>query len=225
MKLVVKFVVSIILLPAVFGTILFSLAGDFCWMMGWLVCGLYAVVTALMTGFFHSREDLARERKTAFKNAKWWDKILCPLIMLVVPLAIVVVSALEHRWGRGDIPGFGWQLIFLAMSAAGILVTYWAMLTNDFFSSVMRIQSERGQHVVAGGPYSVVRHPGYVGAILYNVSLPLALGSLWGLVPALIEVLLFAVRTALEDATLRAELPGYEDYTVKVRYRLIPYVW
>jgi protein-S-isoprenylcysteine O-methyltransferase Ste14 len=101
----------------------------------------------------------------------------------------------------------------------------WAMWTNNFFSSRVRIQTDRGQYVVQEGPYSFVRHPGYLGVLFWQPSIPLSLGSLWGLIPACLAVISIIIRTYLEDRMLQKELPGYSDYTRKVRYRLIRGIW
>jgi len=89
----------------------------------------------------------------------------------------------------------------------------------------VRIQSDRGQHVVDSGPYALIRHPGYAFGGLYMLGTPLALGSLWGLVPAALVLLILLVRTSWEDRTLQAELPGYREYARRVRYRLLPGFW
>jgi protein-S-isoprenylcysteine O-methyltransferase Ste14 len=99
------------------------------------------------------------------------------------------------------------------------------MASNRFFSTAVRIQDDRGQTVAQGGPYRYVRHPGYVGFILAGASTALLLGSLWALVPSAISGALLVVRTALEDRTLCAELDGYEEYSRRVRHRLVPGIW
>ena len=99
------------------------------------------------------------------------------------------------------------------------------MRENAFFSSHVRIQPDRGQHVVTSGPYAVVRHPGYAGSILFNIAVPVLLGSLPALAVAAAFVPIFVLRTYLEDRTLLAELPGYADYARRVRCRLVPRVW
>jgi protein-S-isoprenylcysteine O-methyltransferase Ste14 len=101
----------------------------------------------------------------------------------------------------------------------------WALSSNAFFVATVRIQADRGQTVVSGGPYRYVRHPGYLGSILLHLGVPFLLGSLWALIPGFVAVLVMVVRTALEDRTLRAELSGYEEYAERVRYRLLPGVW
>ncbi len=109
--------------------------------------------------------------------------------------------------------------------AAGVAITAWAMAVNPFFSSVVRIQTDRGHHVVAAGPYRYVRHPGYAGMELVTLAGPILLGTLWGLVPAAVVGGAFALRAALEDRTLRDELPGYTAYAASVRSRLLPGIW
>jgi protein-S-isoprenylcysteine O-methyltransferase Ste14 len=115
--------------------------------------------------------------------------------------------------------------VAVLVTLAGGAVAALAMYVNRFFSTTVRIQSERGHVVVSGGPYRVVRHPGYVGMLLVYAAIPFALGSRWALALAALTVILVVVRTALEDGTLRADLPGYAEYAGKVRYRLLPGVW
>jgi len=99
------------------------------------------------------------------------------------------------------------------------------MGVNPFFEKTVRIQSERGHRVIDTGPYSFVRHPGYLGFAGWILSTPLLLGSWWALIPAILSTVCLVVRTALEDRTLRMELAGYEEYIHRVRYRLVPGIW
>ena len=99
------------------------------------------------------------------------------------------------------------------------------MASNAFFSAYVRIQTERGHAVVSTGPYRWVRHPGYASGLGSTLATPFVLGSVWALVPAGLVVVLLVVRTALEDRTLRKELPGYAEYSGRVRFRLVPGVW
>ena len=96
---------------------------------------------------------------------------------------------------------------------------------NKFFEPSVRIQTDRGHHVIDTGPYAIIRHPGYAFGFAFFLGIPLALGSLWGLIPAIIMSALLVVRTVLEDRTLQNELPGYKQYAERVRYRLVPGVW
>jgi len=109
--------------------------------------------------------------------------------------------------------------------AVGYSIVLWAIASNAFFAPVVRIQTERGHTVVTRGPYRIVRHPGYVGAILFTLAMPLMLASWWSLIPSAAAAILYVIRTALEDRTLQAELSGYTEFTQKTRYRLVPGVW
>jgi protein-S-isoprenylcysteine O-methyltransferase Ste14 len=102
---------------------------------------------------------------------------------------------------------------------------WWAMSVNTYLSTIVRVQTERGHHVVTAGPYRYVRHPMYVGTILFGLCIPLFLGSWYALLPGALMGIGYVIRTALEDRTLQAELPGYADYAAQVRYRLLPGVW
>jgi protein-S-isoprenylcysteine O-methyltransferase Ste14 len=96
---------------------------------------------------------------------------------------------------------------------------------NRFYSRFVRIQKERGHVAVSDGPYRYIRHPGYLGQIIFSLASGLALSSLWALIPGSLFAVLLVVRTALEDRTLQEELVGYKEYSQRVRYRLIPYLW
>ena len=113
--------------------------------------------------------------------------------------------------------------VVVAVLAAALIA--WAMHTNKFFSSIVRIQKDRGHVVVAGGPYHFVRHPGYTGMAAFTLATPLILNSRWALVPAIVTAAVSVLRTALEDRTLHNELEGYADYARTVKYRLLPPVW
>jgi protein-S-isoprenylcysteine O-methyltransferase Ste14 len=136
-----------------------------------------------------------------------------------------VVAGLDYRWGWTPLLPLVVHLAGLLFTILGYGLFLWAMVSNAFFAEGVRIQKERGHTVATGGPYTVVRHPGYVGAITAQMATPFVLGSFWALIPSLILAALFILRTSLEDKTLTAELPGYEAYKEKTRYRLVPGVW
>jgi len=209
----------------VVGSVLFGTAGTLVWWQGWAVLIVYeALVLALTVLVLDTSPDLVAERATARQQARKWDRVLVPLMALMFPVAIVV-AGLDRRlgWSHGvsDLE----CVVALVVGGAANLVTIWAMRTNRFFSSYVRIQDERGHAVVDTGPYARVRHPGYLGSLVYNVLLPSALGSRMALLPAIAFVVVTVIRTALEDATLLRELPGYEAYARRVTYRLLPPVW
>jgi protein-S-isoprenylcysteine O-methyltransferase Ste14 len=118
------------------------------------------------------------------------------------------------------------QALALAVVAAGYALVFWAMLVNRFFSSVVRIQSERGQHVIDRGPYAVIRHPGYSAGILIVLASGVALGS-WLAAAFLVAVVLpfLLYRVFNEDRVLQSQLTGYGDYARRVPWRLVPGLW
>ena len=140
-------------------------------------------------------------------------------------LAIFPVAALDDgRFHWLPVPwwvcGMGYALFLGSMG-----IVTWAEAVNKFFEPTVRIQTERGHKVIDTGLYALVRHPGYVGGILFCMGTALGLGSLWALLPAGLASALLILRTQWEDQTLQAELPGYKEYTQRVRYKLIPGVW
>jgi len=117
------------------------------------------------------------------------------------------------------------HVIGAVLSIPAMIMPLWALSANAYLSTMVRIQDDRGHRVVTTGPYRYVRHPMYVGTIFFGLSIPLFLGSWWTFIPCCLIVGIFIIRTALEDQTLREELPGYAEYAQRVRYRLLPGVW
>jgi protein-S-isoprenylcysteine O-methyltransferase Ste14 len=192
------------------------------WIWLWVYVGaglLILVVNARVVP-----RDLIRERGQPGGNVKSWDRRLTALAS-VAGLAQFVVAGLDERFAWSQELSLAVHLVGLAGLVLGQLLFSWAMASNRFFSTAVRIQHDRGQTVAQAGPYRYVRHPGYAGFILSGACTALLLGSLWALVPAAISGVLLVVRTALEDRTLCAELEGYEAYARRVRYRLVPGVW
>jgi len=118
-----------------------------------------------------------------------------------------------------------WQILGLAGMAASLGLALWALTQNRFFSPVIRVQTERGHHLITSGPYQFIRHPGYLGGAGSALCGAIALGSRWALLPAAGVVGVLLRRTVIEDRFLRPELAGYQDYARKVRYRLLPGIW
>jgi len=157
-------------------------------------------------------------------GTKAWDHVLMTVFMTIfVTLVVVTVQDLNARTVDPP-PGTGW-LIGLTIFELGWVLVTWAMVANPFFEKTVRIQTEHGHHVIDRGPYAYIRHPGYVGFSVVFLSTPLLLASARILVLTLVVVAVLVIRTALEDRTLRAELPGYREYAARVRYRLIPSLW
>jgi protein-S-isoprenylcysteine O-methyltransferase Ste14 len=202
-----------------------ALAGRVDYWQGWLYNGLNFIVLATTYVALSNRKDLIQERLKPGKGMKKWDKGYYIISTPMYFLAIAVASLDAGRFGWNPRVPLSIVIVGLAVCAAGHLILLWAKWTNKFFATVVRIQIDRGQTVCKDGPYRVVRHPGYVGGILFGLATPLVLGSFWGLIPAAIAATLLVIRTHLEDRTLKEELPGYTEYTKEVRYRLIPRIW
>ncbi|HVN55232.1 MAG TPA: isoprenylcysteine carboxylmethyltransferase family protein [Anaerolineaceae bacterium] len=206
------------------GGILFACAGRLAWIEAWVFLSIY-LAGVLLNGLWTLRHDpgLINERGRIGPNAKSWDKII-GLIYTVLLLGTMIVSGLDARFGWSTAPL--WVKIIGGIGVALSLgMTFWVMTANTFLSSIVRIQDDRGHQTVTQGPYQFVRHPMYAGLLFMFWSIPLLLGSWSALIPSALNTILFVVRTALEDRTLQAELPGYKEYVQQVRCRLIPGIW
>lgn len=206
--------------------ILLGVSGHVAWLGAWLCVALMAVLQlAVVFGIYSKTPDLAKERSKIQPGTKSWDKFVVAGAAVFTPLALYVVAALDHRYGWSQPIPLWFRLEGFALSALAGLLTFQAMAANRFFSATVRIQSDRGHHVVDSGPYRKIRHPGYTGMIAFHLGIPLLLGSWWAFIPAGLCGALFVLRTALEDRTLQAELPGYAEYAARVPKRLLPAVW
>ncbi len=209
----------------VFGALLFVPAGRLDWPAGWLYLAIVTINHAVNYAYLRVRNpELIAYRARIGKGTKTWDKAWMVLFAPVL-VAVYVVAGLDAgRYGWSAMPPWLWPA-GLALFVPGAMLLTWSMGVNPFFEKTVRIQTERGHRVIDTGPYRFVRHPGYAGFLGWILSAPLLLGSWWASLPALLAVVLIVVRTALEDRTLREELPGYRDYAGRIRFRLIPYVW
>lgn len=208
--------------------ILFGSAGTINWPVGWLYILVTfggVILSRILAGRAHP--DLLRERSESIHavNVPGWDRILVPFVSTFIPVAILVVAGTDRRFAWSQIDSIVPAAAGLLVIAAALAFVTWAMTTNRYFSAYVRLQSDRGHVPVSRGPYSFIRHPGYLGGIFNNLGTPLILGSWWALVPAIIGIGIFLLRTALEDRWLRQNLSGYSEYARQVRWRLFPYVW
>lgn len=210
----------------VLGGLLFLTAGTLSWWNGWVFLGVNVLsVASVLFGVFRKHPDLATERKVAAKRSKPWDRYIVPFVAGILPLLSLVLAGLDKRFGWTRTLTDAHSLVALFFMILAPALIYWAMSTNRFFSSHVRIQKERGHVTVTQGPYAYVRHPGYTGMILFALSSPLQLGSLVAFWVGVAATLLTLVRTYLEDRTLQTELKGYQAYARRVRYRILPFVW
>jgi protein-S-isoprenylcysteine O-methyltransferase Ste14 len=214
--------VSICLSLTITAVCLFGSAGRLDWLNAWVLLGL-SFVTGL--AFTAGRDpELSAERRNV-KGGKSWDKVLAGITVLLGPVAVWITAGLDCRLhGSGGISSVAFYSGLAAAVLAAALIA-WAMRSNRFFSSVVRIQKDRGHTVVDGGPYRFIRHPGYAGMLVFILVTPLILGSHWALAPAAATASVIVLRTVMEDLTLHDELDGYAEYARRVRYRLLPAIW
>ncbi len=204
--------------------LLFVAAGRLDWVWAWAFVGVYAGTVILITLIILPRSpELIAERGEIGKGERR-DRVLGWLIV-ITGMAMLAVAGLDERYNWSPVLPLAVHLAALVLAVLGYALVGWSIVANRFFSSVVRIQDDRGHAVATGGPYRYVRHPGYVGYITNWLATALMLGSLWALIPAALVMILLVVRTALEDRTLLDELPGYAEYTQRTRYRLLPGVW
>jgi protein-S-isoprenylcysteine O-methyltransferase Ste14 len=213
-----------VLSPIVIVLLLFLLAGRWDFWQGWVYLGLILLSELLMAAILNRNKGLIEERLNPKEGMKTWDKvyfgITTPLYFITI-----VLGALDARFGWTPVMPFAIYGLSVALYIVGQAIFLWARNANNYFSSVVRIQADRGQTVCKDGPYHYVRHPGYVGGFLFTITVGWILGSWWATIPQVIAALLLVWRTALEDKTLQAELPGYTEYAKETRYRLIPGLW
>ena len=204
---------------------MFVPAGTWSWPRGWLFFGVFCALTAIACiWLWIVNPEIFAARSKIQKGTKAWD---VPVTIGIITsfAAILPVSALDDarfHWAPqpDSVVGLGYVLF-----VAGYMGTAWAQSVNRHFEATVRIQTDRDHHVIETGPYAFIRHPGYAFAILMMAGMPLALGSLYGLIPAGVAFVFLVIRTLGEDATLKAELPGYRDYAARVKQRWLPGVW
>ena len=224
-KLIARYAIRETMGIVVMGVALFWSAGQMDWWPAWAsIAVMLAWITVTAIVIFRFNPDLLTERLGPRKGAKPWDTVIMSLLGLT-QLGRYIVAGLDQRYGgTGGFP-LAAQIAALIICVLGYALVVWATASNTFFSQIVRIQSERGHVVATGGPYHYMRHPAYLGAILYELAVPVLLASWWALIASGVSAILLILRTALEDRTLQAELPGYVDYSRQVRHRLLPGIW
>ena len=226
-SVVVKWIKQTAIFTLIFGASLFISSGQLGWTMAWAYLAVFVAGQAIVGLILvPGNPELAAERAQFKRDAPYnWDRPLTGIVSLFGPLATLIVAGLDVRFGGVFQISLTLQLVAMAVVVMGSLLAAWAMAANRYFYGFVRIETERGHTVATGGPYRIVRHPGYAGGVLCDLAVPLMLGSLWALIPAGLTTCAIILRTALEDRTLHEELEGYREYAQRVRYRLLPGVW
>ena len=220
----IKLILTYLLMPLV----LLIIGWDLAWWQGWLYSVMFLVIGLGSRVLAEKRHPGLMAERGKFgkdQNVKPWDKLLAPLMAISLSFPLFIVAGLDHHFGWSPKFSIWLNIIGFILITFGYAFASWALMENRFFSSVTRIQMDRGHVVCDSGPYRIVRHPGYAGNILALPGIVLALSSVWTIIPVIVALIITVIRTALEDKTLQEELEGYRDYMRHVRYRLIPGVF
>jgi protein-S-isoprenylcysteine O-methyltransferase Ste14 len=227
MGLVFNLIVQTIIWFGFMGAIIFGAAGTTDYAGGWLYLGEMIAISVVF-GFYTARVDpgLLRERlkPPIQKDQPFADKLILIPVLLLLFAGMGFMAADAARWHWSTTPAW-LQRAGCVLLLAAILFMFWTMRTNSFAAPVVKIQKERGQTVITTGPYAIVRHPLYFGALFYVAATSLVLGSWWGLATVPIVASGLAIRIRVEEKALREGLQGYDDYARRVRWRLIPFIW
>ena len=222
-KALITYLVKQIFFLVLTALLLFLSLGTLRYRMAWVY--LFSLLFIVIANTLVMDKTLITERAKLQQGTKKWDIALSVYVAILGPFSVLLISGLDQRFGwSADIPLWV-SLGSLALFLLGSSLATWAIGTNQFFASTVRIQSDRDQNVVSNGPYRFVRHPGYLGGIIANLVAPLILGSYYALIVSLCVALAFVLRTKLEDKVLQEELPGYRSYSEKVRYRIFYAIW
>jgi protein-S-isoprenylcysteine O-methyltransferase Ste14 len=208
----------------VLGAVIFIPAGTFAYWQGWAFIIVFAASTNVI-GLYLARKDpalLERRMKVGpAAETRPAQKAIISIAFLSF-FALAIVSVLDHRLGWSDVPAWV-SVLGNVLVALGLMIDLRVFRENSYGAST--IEKMEGQRVISTGPYAVMRHPMYVGAVIMVLGVPLALGSYWGLVFMLIIIPVLMLRILDEEKLLRRELDGYNAYARDVRYRLVPGIW
>jgi protein-S-isoprenylcysteine O-methyltransferase Ste14 len=223
-RAVTNSLVSLVVSLGIMGVLAFAPAGTLNWPLGWMFMAVFiaATLVALLI-LWRLNPEIFAARSRIQPGTKSGDYIF--LVMIFAGFFLTLpIAGLDFRFGWSSMPqwvvALGYALFLLAYAGQ-----VWPQSVNRHFEPGVRIQEDRGQTVIDTGPYAIIRHPGYTSGSLLALSMPLCLGSWWALLPALLILAGLIPRTLFEEATLRAELPGYTEYTQRVKWRWVPGVW
>jgi protein-S-isoprenylcysteine O-methyltransferase Ste14 len=219
---ILKVARAVAIFPVLMAAILFVAAGRLDWTWAWVYLGIN-LASVLVVGPITIRTNPApvAEHDELKKKQKW--DIGSAFYLLAMYIALPLVAGLDVRFGWAQDLSIAWHVAGASVLAAGLGLASWVMISNPYIWSEVSIR--RGQTVCSTGPYRFMRHPAYAGLILQTLGVPILLDSLWALIPGITAAVCIIIVTSSEDRMLQAELPGYQDYVQKVRFRLVPGIW
>ncbi|MEO8814894.1 MAG: isoprenylcysteine carboxylmethyltransferase family protein [Mycobacterium sp.] len=224
MKALGKGIVSAALGLAAFGLMLFAPAGTFHYWQAWVFLAVFALSTWIPSVYLMRTNPAALDRRMRagpLAETRTLQRIVIT-VMFISFAAMFMVSALDHRFGWSPVPA-PVCLVGDVLVAIGLGIAMLVVFQNGYAAANVTV--EAGQTLVLTGLYGLVRHPMYVGNVILMLGVPLALGSYWGLVFFIPGLIVLVLRIGDEEQLLTTELAGYRDYTQRVRYRLLPYIW
>jgi protein-S-isoprenylcysteine O-methyltransferase Ste14 len=225
--LIVRLVVRTIVWLGVMALLLFAAAGSWRWTQAWAFLTIFGIGSVLFSAWLLPRDPAllaSRLGPLLQPGQPAWDKVFLLAFVTIWCGWLVLMGLDARRWQWSHVPGW-LNVVGGLLVIAGFLATALVLRETSFAAPVVRVQSDRGQHVIDTGPYALVRHPMYASALLYLAGMPLLLGSWYGLLGAPLIVAGVAPRAVFEERLLKQHLPGYADYMERVRYRLVPGVW
>lgn len=205
----------------VLAVLIFLPAGTFRYWQGYVYIAVLIGPMVLVVSYFFKKDPRFLERRMRIKERDTQQKKIVSVSFLFF-LAGYVLPGIDHRFGWSDIPT---ALVLMAdlLVLAGYLFIFYVFTVNSYASRVIMV--EKDQRLVSTGPYSIIRHPMYLGSIVLFMSTPIALGSYWGVIPFIAVPVSLVFRILNEEKVLSEQLPGYREYCTKVRFRLLPFVW
>ncbi len=203
------------------GAALFIPAGTLAYWQAWVYLAVLMLLVGFVGAYLFIRDPKLLERRMRMRETQSTQKKVVAVTWIFF-LAAFVIPGLDIRFGWSNVP---YPVVIAAdvIVLLGYFIVFLVFRENSYASRVVEV--EKGQKVISTGPYAVVRHPMYSGVIVFYVFSPLALGSYWGMIPALFIIPALAARIKGEERELSAELEGYKEYTARVRYRLVPGIW
>ncbi len=219
----IKWFIKFFIFEIILALVLFLTAGTFLWFDVWIIIIIFNIFVILTCFYLWKKDPELLEKRSKMEIKEKFDKIVI-LVLFVSVVVLFLIPGLDYRFQWSKAPLFI-KVIGYVCFLISLLVHFLVVKENTFLSKAVEIQEERNQTVITTGPYKFVRHPMYTSVILTFISLCLSLGSYFSLIPASVAVIAFIYRTKREDDFLKQHLKGYEDYTKRTRYRLIPGIW
>jgi protein-S-isoprenylcysteine O-methyltransferase Ste14 len=203
------------------GLVIILPAGKWDYWQGWLYMFILFIPMFFVLSYLLKNDPALLERRMRTREKETAQRRIVGL-SLIYFLVAFTLPGLDVRFGWSNVPPWV-SIIASVLAFTGYMIFVWVLLTNSYLSRVVEVDT--GQKVITTGPYDIVRHPMYAGISLMYIASPVALGSFWALIPAVFIVPLLVARLRNEEQVLRRDLPGYEEYTHKVKYRLLPGIW